>query len=145
MDIKEYITKIGAVCIISAVIVSLLGDSKYKKYVLLPISVLMIALIISPISKKHLKIPVSFSYQKEFEKSEKEYSANILIEHRKNLENMIKEHTSGDVKVDTDNQGNLTAIFLGEGYSEETLRFIEENLGFKREKVQFENTQKNDG
>jgi len=143
---REYMLSLGTVLMLVAFANMIVPEGTIKKYVSLATGFMIITTAISIIPGKigEISFP-SESFQMSEEKIagiEAEYYAEVMKEHKKNLETKIGEHMTkgGKVFVEVTEKGEIISITLiSEKDESKAILYITENLGVERERIRIKN------
>lgn len=138
---REYMTALGSVLIITAFAKMLVPEGSIKKYVSLATGFMIIstALSILPGVGEISFSEDSFGFNDdEITKIEAEYKAEVIKEHRKNLsgkiEAQMKHGSKAFAEVSPDGQ-ILSVTLVLKGDESKALQYIVEELGVERERI----------
>lgn len=139
---REYMTTLGCVLIMTAFAKMLVPEGSIKKYVSLAMGFILISTALSILPGKSWKInfPVdSFSADDgEIAKMEAEYRAAVIKEHKKNIEKKIEEQMEhgSEAFAEISEDGEIISVtLLLKGDESKAVLFITEQLGVKRERI----------
>jgi len=139
---REYMTALGSVLIITAFAKMLVPEGSIKKYVSLATGFMIISTALSILPGKLGDISFSgdsFSFNDdEIAKIEAEYRAEVIKEHRKNLsgkiEAQMKHGSKAFAEVSPDGQ-ILSVTLVLKGDESKALQYVVEELGVERERI----------
>ncbi len=139
---REYMTALGSVLIITAFAKMLVPEGSIKKYVSLATGFMIISTALSILPGKLGDISFSedsFSFNdEEITKIEAQYKAEVIKEHRKNLsekiEAQMKHGSKAFAEVSPDGQIISVTLVL-KGDESKALQYIVEELGVERERI----------
>jgi len=139
---REYMLSLGTVLMLTAFANMLVPEGNIKKYVSLATGFMIIITAISILPggiDEFTFQESSFGMSdEEIAKIEAEYTAEVILKHRKNLEQKIEEHMSesGKAYVEVTEKGEITKVTLRSSQDESrAVMYIVENLGVKRERI----------
>ena len=139
---KEYMTSLGTVLMMTALSSMLVPEGNIKKFVSMAMGFILISAALSfiPSGKEDFKFSFdSFELnQSDFARAESAYRAEIIKEHRKNLESKIESYMKHGSKayVEVTESGEITRVTLTlRGDESRAVRFITEELGVNRERI----------
>lgn len=139
---REYMTALGSVLIITAFAKMLVPEGSIKKYVSLATGFMIISTALSILPGKLGDISFSedsFSFNDdEITKIEARYKAEVIKEHRKNLsekiEAQMKHGSKAYAEVSPDGQ-ILSVTLVLKGDESKALQYVVEELGVERERI----------
>ncbi len=139
---REYMTALGSVLIITAFAKMLVPEGSIKKYVSLATGFMIISTALSILPGKLGDISFSddsFSFNdEEITKIEARYKAEVIKEHRKNLsekiEAQMKHGSKAFAEVSPDGQ-IISVTFVLKGDESKAMQYVVEELGVERERI----------
>lgn len=139
---REYMTNIGAITMIIALANMIIPDGGMKKFASLAMGFMLITAALSFIPGSMADFSLSsqsFSISDEdIEALQAEYRADVLKQHRENMEKIIGEKlkNGGSVHVETSPDGDITRVTLRvRGDESEAVLYITQTLGTPRERI----------
>ena len=143
---REYMTSLGCVLMITAFSKMLLPEGGIKKYMSLALGFILIstALTLFPGKIGEISFPAdSFRVDEdEITKMEADYRAKVITEHRNNLQKKIEEQMQHGSKafVEVSPEGEIISVTLRiKGDESKAISYIVENLGIERERIKIKN------
>lgn len=139
---KDYMTSLGVVLMLSALSNMLIPEGSIKKYASLAMGFMLITAALSFIPTGS-QMPVftedTFAIsEEEIAASEAQYRAEVLKRHRENLEKTIEEKLKygGRANVEVSPEGEVISVALTVfGDESGAVAYIVENLGISRERI----------
>ena len=139
---REYMLSLGTVLMLVAFANMIVPDGNIKKYVSLATGFMIITTAISIIPGKigEISFPTE-SFQLSEEKIagiEAEYYAEVMKEHKRNLEEKIGAHMTEDGKVfvEVTDKGEIISVtLLSQKDESKAVLYITETLGVERERI----------
>lgn len=139
---KEYMTSLGTVLMMTALSNMLIPNGNIKKFVSMAMGFILISAALSFLPAKKEDFRFSFDSfelsESDFARAEAVYRAEIIKEHKKNLENKIESYMKHGSKayVEVTESGEITRVTLSlRGDESRAVRFITEELGVSRERI----------
>ncbi len=143
---REYMTSLGCVLMITAFSKMLLPEGGIKKYMSLALGFILIstALTLFPGKIGEISFPAdSFRVDEgEITKMEADYRAKVITEHRNNLQKKIEEQMQHGSKafVEVSPEGGIISVTLRiKGDESKAIAYIVEELGVERERIKIKN------
>ena len=139
---REYMTTLGCILIMTAFAKMLVPEGSIKKYVSLALGFILIstALSLLPGEIGEISFPAdSFKADdEEIAKMEAKYRASVIKEHKKNIEKKIEEQMKHGSKAyaEVSEDGEIISVtLLLKGDESNAVLYITEELGVKRERI----------
>lgn len=138
---REYMITLGSVMMMVSISGILMPEGGIKKFASLAMGFMVITVAVYPLGRgENFKFtPESFGIQEEkIKDAEALYEKNVLSEHRKNLEEMIKAHIKhgSAVEVSVNENGETESVTLHlKGDESSAVNYIVNTLNLPRERI----------
>ena len=137
---KEYIISVGTVMMLISFSQMILPEGGLKRFASLATGFMIICAVLSPLrGGKALDFSgITVENAATFPEADASvYRAEVLKQHRENLEKAVESHMNGGkAYVEVDNDGNITKITLRSGMDESgAVSYIVSELGLPRERI----------
>lgn len=143
---KEYMTSLGCVLMITAFSKMLIPEGGIKKYMSLALGFILISTTLTLFPGKIGEISFSADSfrldEDEIAKMEADYQAKVITEHRSNLQEKIEAQMKHNSKafVEVSPEGEITAVTLRiKGDESRAILYIVEEMGVERERIKIIN------
>ena len=143
---KEYMSSLGCVLMITAFAKVIIPDGGIKKYMSLAMGFILISTALTLIPGKfgEISFPAeSFRLdEKEVSRMEADYRARVMTGHKKNLQNKIEQQMQHGSKafVEVSPEGEIISVTLRlKGDESKAVLYIVEQLGVERERIKLKN------
>ena len=138
---RDYMVTLGTIMMMIAFSNILLPDGSIKKFASLATGFMLICAVVSPLPSlvKEMSLPESFEIKEEdIEKTQAQYRARVLKEHKENLENKISEKLKhgSRVSVEVSSQGEILSVsIILKGDESSAVAYIVQELNVERERI----------